>query len=231
VLGIGQQLVSTLQNYVTNGAPPAAAPPAGPPPGQYRDPGTGQYVAPPQPTGFDPEEYVQGKHLAALAQGYVQQYVGADLMRTQAMIAESNLEQVKREYPEDFQRYGPEILTNLANLSDKRLWSIDNLKKVVRFVRSDHVDELIARGKAEQGIAEMGPTFRSSGANGVSIPTQQPQYTLRSEALPGDWKERAAKAGLTEAALDEFCTANSMSREDFFKSFEKTAITEVSRRG
>ena len=80
----------------------------------------------------------------------------------------------------------------------------------------------------------MTPTMRSGGAGSGSVPTPQPEFSLKSEKLPEAWRQRAESLGLTEQALTEFCASNGMSREQFFQQFEKglvsDAVTEISIR-
>lgn len=185
--------------------------------------------APANPS-YNRDDYVTGHDLERFAGETLRNSVNPDLQRTFDMIAENNLDAVKREFPDYFRQYGPEITANLALLTDKRAHTLDNLRKVVKITLVDHVDA-IADERASRRIAEMEPTLRSGGGGGSGPISQlHAEYTLKSEKLPADWSERAAKVGLTEAAVDEFCRANDMTREAFFKQFESTAITEGTRR-
>lgn len=203
----------TVETYVTRGAPAAPATPAAPPPANT----------------WAPDDYVTNAQLAARGHDFVRQAVGGDIEAALRMAADANLDVVRRESGEIFSKYGPEVYNLLASV-DKRQWSVDNLRKVVNMVKADHVND-IAREHAERIVAEMQPTLRSNGAPPAPVASHEPQHTLAAEGLPSDWKERAAKAGLTESAVDEFCRANNMTRADFFAQFGKTAITEVTRRG
>lgn len=216
VLGIASQLANTVQQYNMGGQPQQQ---------QYQ-------AAPQQPQQpqFASDEYVTGDRLQQWGQQAITEYVTPQLQGIVDMTAQTNLNFVQREFSKEFERYGPEIHANLATLTDKRLWTVDNLKKIVKFVKADHVDEL-AREQAARLVAEMEPTWRSSGAASAPVASTEPQLTVQSETLPADWRERAAKVGLTEQTLDEFCRANDMTRADWFKLFDKTAITEVTRRG
>lgn len=217
VLGMGSQMAGALESIVRTGAPSAPAAPA----------------APHQPPAYTPpgdDEYVSGKDARAMAEFYANRGNG-DMQAIINSNAEIALDIVKREYSGYFAKYGPSINATLANVPDKRLWTVDNLRRAVKLSLVDHVDE-IAREKAGQLAAEMEPTLRSTGAGGPPISPQNADYTLSSEKLPSDWKKRAGEVGLTLDAVDEFCRANDgMTRESFFKQFESTAITERSRRG
>jgi hypothetical protein len=173
------------------------------------------------------EDFVTGQSLQQYGEQFRQQFT-PDLQHVINANADMALDRVKQEYAEHFTKYGPEITANLASLTDKRAWTLDNLRKVVKFTLVDHVDDL-AREKAARIAAEMEPTLRSTGAGGPLINHQTAEYSLASEKLPAEWKKRAAEVGLTESAVDEFCRANDMTRETFYKQFATTAITEGSR--
>ncbi len=54
---------------------------------------------------------------------------------------------------------------------------------------------------------------------------------MRSEQLPPEYRERLAKAKITDATMQEFCRANNMSVEDFIKMIARgQPITEAPRR-
>lgn len=219
ILGIANQLYGTLEQAVRGQGQPQQPQPA---PAQQ---------APASPA-FDPDGYLTGRDFERVAPQYVQQYIQPQIQQSFEMMADVNLANAKREHPDIFAKYGPEVLGYLSRLP-KTGWTGQNLDMVVKLVKADHVDEM-AREHATRLVAEMEPTLRSGGAGGANgVPISQPNadYTLASAKIPTDWKERAAKVGLTENAVDEFCRANEMSRADFFRQFEQTAITEVTRHG
>lgn len=179
------------------------------------------------------DDFVTGESLQQ-ATSNLQTQVGGQLAQIERMVAETNLQSVKQKYRKEFEKYGPKINGYLANVPMGQR-TVDNLDRLVRFAltETDHVEEL-ARERAAQLVAEMGPTMgrSSGGAGGAPISSLESDYSLSSEKLPEAWRERAKKAGLNERALDEFCRANDMSREDWFKLFERTAISEeLTRRG
>lgn len=212
ILGLVEKQNAALQQYVQQ-------PPAPQPQPTYQAP---QAYAPPAP-----DDYVTGQTLEQYGERFSQRFQ-PDLQHVVNMQADMALDLVKRENAEHFARYGPEIYANLASLSDKRAWTVDNLRKVVKITLVDHLDDL-ARERAARIASEMEPTLRSTGAGGSPITHQQADHTLQSEKLPSDWRERAAKVGLTEQALNEFCQVNGMSREQFLDQFGKTAISEIAR--
>ena len=133
------------------------------------------------------------------------------------LAASSVLGLARQQYPQDFARYGPEISQKLAGVP-RHLWTLDNLTTVVKLVRSDHLEEIV-RERAAQFSAGADPGIRSTGAAPASAPVAQ-EHSLASERIPAEWKRRAVAAGVTEATVAEFCRANDMSSEAFYKQFE-----------
>lgn len=224
VLGLAQQMEGVIRQHIS-GTPQV-----------QQNPWTNQYGASqgfrqeaPQPTtpAYDPESYLQRRDIENLAPQLIDQRITPQLNGVYESLAQTNLESVKRANATIFEKYGPEVYGYIAKLPVQSR-TVDNLTTVVKLVRADHVDE-IARQEAVRLAAEMEPTLRSSGSPSVPVATQEPKYTLQSEAIPQDWKDRAAKAGLTESAIDEFCRANDMTRSAFFEQFGTTAITEARR--
>lgn len=184
-----------------------------------------QPVNPQQPVGD--QDWVTGADMRREAQGYRQTFQ-QDFQSVVEMGAQNALAYVKAEFPDAFAKYGPTIYSNLATITDKRSWNVDNLRKLVKYSLADHVDE-IAGEKAQRLAAEMVGTLRSTGVASLPVASNQPDATLKSDKLPSDWKKRAADAGLDERSLDAFLAAQSMSREAFFAQFDnKGVITEVS---
>lgn len=218
ILGLAVQLndaLGAVNQRPANGAPQP----------QNGNGGNGASAAP-----FEADAYVSGRELMAHAPSLVDQAVGPRFAGLYEMQAGTNLMLVKQDpkHADVFTKYGPEVNAILAQVPKER-WSIDNLQKVVKMVAADHLDDL-ARLKAERLVADQGMTLRSSGAPLPSQPAPQPSNTLASEKIPTEWKERAAKAGITEATVREFCTVNNMTEEQFYSQFGNTVITEVTRR-
>ena len=210
---MGDAAVRTAQQLIAQSAPP-------------------QTPTAPAAPAYNPEDYITGAQLATAQQQAYAQYVQPGVNQALDLAASGNLDRVKQKYADKFAKYGPEILATLS-VVPKAQWTIDNLEKVVKLSLVDHVDEM-ARERAEHLLSEMTPTMRSGGAGSGSVPTPQPDFSLKSEKLPEAWRKRAESLGLTEQALTEFCASNGMSREDFFKQFEKglvsDAVTEISIR-
>ena len=132
----------------------------------------------------------------------------------------------QQKYSKEFAKYGPEIQATLTQVP-KAQWTLDTLERVVKFVRSDHISDL-AHEEAERILAEMAPTMRSTGGAGSGLsPQTNTDFTLQSEKIDAGWRERAAKANLTEQQLDDFCVKNDMTREQFFKKFEGKILSDA----
>lgn len=237
VLGIAQKMEGALRGFIQQGTAPVT--PAQP---QETRPWTNQYgqsttVQPQYPPQYQPsqtapsvqpDQWVTGADLQRMAPQMIQQAIAPQLQDAYTMAASANLFNVQQKYSEEFRKYGPEIDALISHIPN-HLRTVDSLTKAVKFVLADHVDE-IANERASYRIAEMGGNLRSNGSPLPSVAPTEPQNTITAEALPQDWKDRAARAGLTEQAVDEFCRENGITREGFFAQFGTQAITEVPKR-
>lgn len=212
VVGIGQQLYTTLERTIAGQQPPRPAAPAP--------------QAAPQ---IGADDFLTAGQLSAYAPQLIQQHVNPTLQRMVETNAQNTLAFVRQKHAETFQKYGPEVHAYLANV-DKADWNVETLEKVVRLVRADHVED-IASEIATRRLSEAEVAWRSSGAALPSVPQSNPSNSLQSEKIPSDWKARAEKAGITERTVLEFCQANDMTPDSFFAQFERTVIPEVTRKG
>lgn len=232
VLGIATQLEGVVRQHIQGAPQPVQQPTYNNQnynggrneQGQFTSQG---WQAPQSTPAYDPDSYLQRRDIESLAPKLINDAVTPQLNSVYESLAQTNLENVKRNFSTIFEKYGPEVYGYIAKLPVQSR-TVDNLTTVVKLVRADHVDE-IARQEAVRLAAEMEPTLRSTGSPPVPVASYEPKNTLQSEHLPQDWKDRAAKAGLTESAVDEFCRANEMTREAFFSQFGTTAITEARR--
>lgn len=183
-------------------------------------------AAPVDDFGFADDEYVSGaqikRALARLNTG------GGDAL---SLAASGNEHVVRGKYASDFAKYGTEINALIARVP-ANLRTVDNLEQCVRMVRSNHLEE-IASERAQQIASELGATFRSTGA-GTPPPPVSRDASLESDKIPSAWKARAAKAGITERTVEDFCRANDMSAADFYKQFDtplNRIVEETSSRG
>jgi len=223
VLGIAEQQNSVIRSYIDGGRPQQQQQQPQPYTNQY-----GSYVPPvQQDQGFNQTEYVTGADIQRLAPKLIQDAVNPQLQAVVDMTAQGNLAHVQRDNAAIFQKYGPEVNIKLANVP-KNLWTVDNLRTVVNLVKADHVEEL-ASEIASQRFAGLGAELRSNGSPTPPVASNEPQYTLKGDLVSEDFKKRAAETGLTDTAIAEFCRANDMTVEDWYKLYGKTAITEVAR--
>ena len=206
VLGIADQMV---QSFGRTATPPPAPPPA-------PDPNA-------RTVGDD--DYITGKDLRTILASATRQVEPA-INQGVELGASANLAYVRRDHADVFQRYGPEIAQKLATVP-KHLWSLDNLETIVKLVKVDHLDDIV-REQAQRVASTMEPTIRSN-VGGGSGPVPVKEHSLESEQIPGEWKQRALQAGVTEATVREFCASNEITPEQFYKQFEHLGKYEGQR--
>ena len=207
-------LVDSLQRAVYQ--TPASPVPVTPPPS----------VPSPQAAPLDPDAYITGKDAMALAERYAREAaIPAQQATENAASAVYGLGSLR--HPKEFGKYTPEIQAYLARVP-KTNWTLDTIDLAVKLVKADHMADYRSEWEQEY-VSTLEPAMRSIGNAGPGpVSPEAKTQSLESEKIPADWKEKAKKAGLTEAALDEFCRANDMSREAFFKLFDSgKVITEL----
>ena len=171
------------------------------------------------------DDFLTGRQAKELL-SRLQQQVNQPNPNVVNLAASASLGIIQQKYARDFAKYGPEIQATLTNVP-KEQWTLDTLERVVKFVRSDHITDL-AREELERLQGEMAPTMRSTGGAGSGLsPQTNNDRTLQSEKIDAGWRERAAKAGLTEQQLDDFCAKNDMTRDQFFRSFEGKVLSDA----
>ena len=196
ILGLTQKLVERAFPQTPAPAPPTQA----------------------QPFQVDPEGYVMGRDLVAAQQDALNRFT-PDVTAAVDLAANANYSFARSQYAKEFSKWGPEIAQRLSGVP-KKLWTMETLDTVVKLVRADHLDELRTEWTTEIR-ASMEPTIRSGGAGGsVPVSEKDKSNSLESEKIPDEWKARAAKAGLTESTIREFCFKNDMTEAQFFKQFE-----------
>jgi hypothetical protein len=230
VLAYANTQFEELQRYgLMPQQPSASAVPAVP----EARPSVEQPAAPQTPTAFglSDDDYVTGKDVKALMKDIADRQVNPAVGGALEMAASANFGLTQQKFAKDFQNYGPEIIARLASVP-KNMWTIDNLETVVKLVRSDHIED-IARERATEMASSMEPTIRSTGGGSAASVPIQPEHSLESEKIPTEWKERAARVGLTDRDVREFCAANNMTPEEFYKQFDtprNAIVTEVSQK-
>ena len=158
------------------------------------------------------DEYVSGAQFKRMMQSVTQPNAGVA-----ELAASTALGLVRQEFASDFAKYGRAIDALVAQVP-ANLRNLDNLRRVVRMVRSDHVDE-IAHERAQQLVSAMEPALRSTGGGAPPVPLSR-EHSLEGEKVPAEWKRRAVAAGITESVVADFCRANFMTPADFYKQFD-----------
>ncbi len=215
-MDIAGQLEGNLRHFVSQGTP--APTPAAPPAPQANQ------------NGFAADEYVRGADLNRLAPELVDQRVDSRMVGINEQLANIALDTVRREFTDEFSKYGPEIYGKLSTLNKQTgVWTVDNLRTVVNIVRAGHVDEIV-RDKL-RGQSPMEPALRSTGAAPVPANASTTQdFSLNSEKLPVEFREKLKAAGVNDSNFEDFLKGSGMTREQYFKLFEKRqVITEAPR--
>ena len=216
VLSIGKQLENVVRTFNQQGQIPA--------PTQRPEP---QVPASPS---FGDDDYLTGRQVKEFANSWAAQSLAPQIEQVQRLAAQGTYAMARERHREVFEKYGPEVDAALANIPANQ-WTLQTLDRVVKFVQSEHLDELVetkARQRAQQLAQEMGSSgLRSNGAPGGGLlPNQQTQaqHTLADPSVPTAWREAAEKAGVTEQMIDGYCRATGTSRQDFFKQFAAGTI-------
>lgn len=167
----------------------------------------------PSPSPLDDDEIIDGKRMKQILSAVVasQQPVQDD--GTAFAVYQTAMALARQSDPEAFASYAPEIEANIAQLPVK-MRTLDNIRQIVRIVKADHVEELAER-RARDLVGNQKLTVRTNGAasqyHGASAPL------LESDELPAPYRDLLAKKGVTEAQVRDFCRANGMTVEQWFK--------------
>lgn len=175
---------------------------------------------PPAPTEIPDDEFVSGRQVKQYLQ-QVAQNMAPRFEQSTALGASANVAFLQQKYGPEFQKWGPELNGYIANLPLEQR-TLDNLDRVVQFVRGNHWQDL--RVEAEQQarqqiLAEMNsPGLRSTGAPGAGpVPNTTNEFSLSNEQLPPEWRKRALETGLTDQAIADFCRSNEMTVQQFYQ--------------
>lgn len=182
------------------------------------------------------EDYINGAQLKRYLAGQAPQYVQPQLQQLYAQNASTAISLVQQQFPDDFKRYGAEIHSRIA-LMPLEYRTVDNLVSQVKFVRSEHLDQLVeekAEARAQEMRAQMASGLRSSGAPiGGPGPTDNGNTAgyLQNEVIPDKWKRLAEKVNLTESTLQDFCRQNDMTPEQFVELFKGNVMIDTMATG
>ena len=170
-----------------------------------------QYQPPPPNNELDDDEIIDGKRLKAILAGQApRQETGG----SNAQMAQMALSMAQSQHPEAFRKWGPEILANVGQLP-VQMRDLDNISRIVRMVRADHVDE-IAEERARTIAANSGLSVRTNGAApGYPGGPSGGALSLESEELPVEYRDRLKSAGVTEAQARSFCAANGITFKEW----------------
>lgn len=185
-----------------------------------------QAYQPPAPRGEEirDDDIIDGARLKQFAAQYAQPQVDPG---TQSQLAQLALSQVQGRHAKVFERYGPEIMGEVAKLP-MGLRSVDNLETIVSLVRGRHVDELAEELARTKFANTAGLSARSNGS-APGYPGASGSL-LESDELPTMYRERLKKAGLTDAAVRSFCVSSGQDYHQFIRDAKKlsTLIGEES---
>jgi len=188
----------------------------------------GRGPAPAAPQDLPPaadDEYVTAGHLKQ-AQQHALNQVNPWLQTVADQQATFGYGLAKREHAEIFKKYEPEIISVL-NRVPRHQWTLDVIQNAVTFVKGNHVNELLAE-KTRELETTMHATMRSTGRAG-SLQDSEPQETVAAQLAktPERWRARAQAEGITPAQVYEFCQANDLTPDDFFKQFGSGIVTDA----
>lgn len=180
--------------------------------------------APPGPQ-IDPSDYLTGATALELGNHWRQQ----TLQETQGMMAPAlnmmatnSLEMVKREFPEEFQRYSPEITTTLSQIP-KTGWTIDNIRQVVRMTQASHLDEIV-RHRAAKLAAQDPDALRSTGAPGA--PPHQPPAGPDA-ALNDAQRLHLRRNGMTPELVAQMAAKSGKTAQEWYTMYAKHAVGDA----
>jgi hypothetical protein len=171
------------------------------------------------------DEYLDGRKVKAILGAMMNQPAPVDYAGRQ-MAAQAIYAAMQLQHPEEFRKWKPEIDREISKLAPE-YWTNDNLRIIVKMVRSEHVDELAAE-KAQQLVNESHPTIRS-GTGGSGSGPLTPQRTLASDSLPKGWVDRAKALGIDEQVVREFCEVTNQTPDQYLADVEKFGKGSVIR--
>ena len=163
----------------------------------------------------DDEAYLQVGQVRRLINTIANQPAPVDQMARQ-LAAQGLYANIKNEHADMFKRWGSEIDNEIRKLPVE-YWTYESLNTIVKMVRANHVDELVAE-KAQRLASESHPTIRSgTGGLGGGSHTQ-PIF----ETGPKDMLARLKAVGISsEAELREACRGTGIEPDQYLIELEK----------
>jgi ElaB/YqjD/DUF883 family membrane-anchored ribosome-binding protein len=187
---------------------------------------TGQQAQPaPQQVPQDDTEYVTAGHLR-LAQREALNQMSPWLKTVASQQATMAYNLAKREHADIFKKYEPEIIGVLQRVPQEN-WTLDVIENAVKFTKGNHVDEIAAE-KVRALESTLASTMRSTGRAGMGSASEAKETVEASLGkLPETWRAHANAVGITAQQVHEFCFANDMTPDEFFKQFDKGIVTDA----
>jgi hypothetical protein len=154
-----------------------------------------QQVAPPVagPQLPTEDEWLNTPAVAAQKQAdyYNQTQVAPQFQQTAAQMASMARALAQQQDPEAFQKFGPEIDIQLRSLNPE-YWTVDNIKKVVGIVKSEHMQDLVAEGveREIQRRQEAGTIVRPGTVTGGTTVTSGTGLDLDNAEISSGYKDR-----------------------------------------
>lgn len=176
-----------------------------------------QQAPPPQGQILGDDDIIDGRTFKAVMAQMAQPRQDPQMQHSMSQLAYN---QVKSSDPKAFAKWEPEILANLSVL-DRQLWTIDNIQRVVRMVKADHIDEL-AQERADHLVSQKGFSTRTTGAAPNGQGSGFTDLSLESDELPPDYRDRLKKANVSLDTVRSFCAANGTSVKEWFELAKKT---------
>lgn len=189
--------------------------------------GRGQAQAPPpaQPLSQQADDdYVTAAHLRQ-AQTQALAQVSPWLQTVAEQQATVSYSIAKREHPDIFRKYEPEVIKVLQAVP-RQNWTLDVIERAVIMVKGSHVDEITAE-KVRALESTMNSTMRSTGRAGSGSDSPLTETVASSLGkTPPQWLAHAKAVGIDENSVWEFCKATDSTVEDFFKQFANGIVTD-----
>lgn len=188
--------------------------------------GQAQTPAPAQPLSQQADDdYVTAAHLRQ-AQTQALAQVSPWLQTVAEQQATVSYSIAKREHPDIFRKYEPEVIKVLQAVP-RQNWTLDVIEKAVTMVKGSHVDEITAE-KVRALESTMNSTMRSTGRAGSGSDSPLTETVASSLGkTPPQWLAHAKAVGIDENSVWEFCRATDTTPEDFFKQFSKGIVSDA----
>jgi hypothetical protein len=170
----------------------------------YRQSMTPPAPPPAQPQAPSADEWLTDGNQAA--RKWADAYLNPQLQSYAQAIGQTSRELVKSTEKDAFTKWGTEIDT-LINQVDPQMRTVDNISRIVRMVKADHLDEL-AEERATARIQQMQAAggLRADTAGGAPG-SASPAAGVDFSQLPEKYRRTLEKYHTTSRELDEFLLA------------------------